>query len=228
VNAFATVGGGTFSTPGGTFDVDETWLHDARTAANGAVHPANLGSQMAAAFAEQYGAIALVVSPQDTDEFCDLARMTGVKGVYRKSRIHILSQRETAVRHAKSMGKKYEDCNFVVCHIGGGISVGAHCHGRVIDGNDVMGGSGPMTPTRAGDLPAVDVIDLLTKAGRDEGTVRGYFRKSGGFMDHEGTSDGREIQKKIDSGDKYAKMLWDTMVYQIAKWVGSMAVALEG
>jgi butyrate kinase len=121
-------------------------------ARNGVQHPAQLGSQLAHEFALKYNKPAFVVNPPDTDELCDLARMTGVKGIYRNVHLHALNLKETAIRHAASMGKKYEECCFIVCHIGGGISVSAHDHGRMIDGNDIVGGEGPMAPTRCGAL----------------------------------------------------------------------------
>ena len=95
-------------------------------AANGVQHPAQLGSQLAHEFASAHGKRAFVVNPPDTDELCDEARMTGIKGVYRHVHLHALNLKETAIRHATSQGKRYEDCNFIVCHIGGGISISAH------------------------------------------------------------------------------------------------------
>ena len=148
VDAFVGRGGGLLPLEGGTYRIDETLLRDARAGANGVQHPAQLGSQIADEFARQTGKPSFVVNPPDTDELCDEARMTGVAGVYRHVHLHALNLKETAIRHARSMGKRYDECNFVVCHIGGGISVSAHRKGRMIDGNDIVGGEGPMTPTR--------------------------------------------------------------------------------
>ena len=112
-------------------------------------HPAQLGSQLAHEFARFSGnKPAFVVNPPDTDELCDDARMTGIRGVYRNVHLHALNLKETAIRHAATLGKHYEDCDFIVCHIGGGISISAHKHGHMIDGYDIVGGEGPMTPTR--------------------------------------------------------------------------------
>lgn len=117
------------------------------------VHPAILGGKLAQSFAEEFGGTALLLNPPDTDEFQDVARVTGLHDVYRTSNVHMLNQKETAIRAAAELGKKYEDCNFVVAHIGGGVSVTAHRKGKAVDSNSIIMGEGPMTPTRAGALP---------------------------------------------------------------------------
>ena len=193
---------------------------------NGVVHPACLGPSIAREFAEQYGAKAYVVNPPDVDELQDLARMTGIKGVYRNVHLHALNLKETAIRHARNMGKKYEECNFVVCHIGGGISVSAHQKGKMIDGFDIVGGEGPMAPTRCGSVAVADVLKYCED--KEIKTVKQLCTKNGGFVNHMGISDALELTKCAADGDKYAGLLWDTMIYQIAKCIGSMAVVLEG
>lgn len=227
VDAFVGRGGGLLPLEGGTYRIDETLLRDARAGANGVQHPAQLGSQIADEFARQTGKPSFVVNPPDTDELCDEARMTGVAGVYRHVHLHALNLKETAIRHARSMGKRYDECNFVVCHIGGGISVSAHRAGRMIDGNDIVGGEGPMTPTRCGSLPAVEVIDYL-QAGHSLDEVRKLCLKNGGFVSLCGTSDAREVQARAAEGDEAAARAWDAMLYQLCKWIGAMACALEG
>ncbi|MCI9213348.1 MAG: butyrate kinase, partial [Ruminococcus sp.] len=133
VDVFVGRGGGLLAMEGGTYEVTELLLDHARNFANGVVHPASLGSQLAHEFAETYGAKAMVVNPPDVDELQDLARMTGIKGVNRIIHLHALNLKETAIRHSKSvLHKKYEQCNYVVCHIGGGISVSAHRQGRMV------------------------------------------------------------------------------------------------
>ena len=122
IDAFVGRGGGLLSLEGGVYSVDETLLNDARRGANGVQHPAQLGSQLAHELAASCGKPAFVVNPPDTDELCDDARMTGIRGVYRNVHLHALNLKETAIRHAKTMGRRYEDCDFIVCHIGGGTS----------------------------------------------------------------------------------------------------------
>lgn len=227
VDAFVGRGGGLLPLRGGTYVVDEALLADARRGANGVQHPAQLGSQIACEFAEQTGKPAFVVNPPDTDELCDLARMTGVAGVYRHVHLHALNLKETAIRHARSLGKRYDECNFVACHIGGGISISAHRRGLMIDGNDIVGGEGPMTPTRCGSLPVAEVLDCL-EAGRTTAEARALCMKNGGFVDLLGTSDAREVQSRAAAGDPKARRAWDAMAYQVCKWIGAMACVLEG
>ena len=219
-------GGGLIAMEGGTYGIDELVLDHATRGANGIQHPAQLGPQIAAEFAKEYNCPAFVVNPPDVDELQDLARLTGIKGVNRSCHLHTLNLKETAIRHADSQGKKYAEQNYVVCHIGGGISVSAHRNGKMIDGFDIVGGEGPMAPTRSG---SVAVADLLRYAkGKDLAEVKGVCTRTGGLVSHLGTSDALEVFNRAEAGDKYAKMVWDTMIYQINKCIGSMAAALHG
>jgi butyrate kinase len=141
--------------------------------------------------------------------------------------LHALNLKETAIRHAASQGKKYEDCNFIVCHIGGGISVSAHRKGKMIDGDDVVGGDGPMTPTRCGSVPVAAIASLF-ESGMTAGEIRQLCMKTGGFVSHFGTSDAREVNRMAAEGNKAATRVWNAMIYQIIKYIGSMAAALGG
>lgn len=226
INACVGRGGGLLSMEGGTYEVDDLVLSHSARGENGVQHPAMLGPHLAKEFADRYGAKAFVVNPPDVDELQDLARFTGIKGVYRVLHLHALNLKETAIRHAKSMGKKYEECNFIVCHIGGGISVSAHRGGRMIDGFDIVGGEGPMAPTRCGSISVADLLKYAEDKPLKE--VKELCTKNGGFVNHLGISDARELTKRADKGDKYAEMLWNTMIYQIAKSIGSMSTVLKG
>lgn len=229
VDVFVGRGGGLVNIEGGVYDINETVLEHARTCANGVIHPATLGPQLADEFARRFGAKAMVVNPPDTDEFQDLARMTGLKGVYRISHLHALNLKETAIRHSKDvLGKRYEDCNLIVCHIGGGISVSAHRKGRMIDGNDIVGGDGPMAPTRCGNVPVYGLLDYMEREHADVKTLRNLATRTGGFINHIGISDAVELTRRADEGDAYAAMLWNTMIYQIEKAIGAMAAVLHG
>lgn len=219
-------GGGLLAMEGGTYKVDELLLDHATRGANGVAHPAQLGPQLANEFAKKYQCPAFVVNPPDVDELQDLARLTGIKGVNRVIHLHALNLKETAIRHAQSQGKKYEEQNYVVCHIGGGISVSAHRNGKMVDGYDIVGGEGPMAPTRSG---SVSVADLLKYAkDKDLKDVKSVCTRSGGLVSHLGTSDALEVSKRAEAGEPYAKMVWDTMIYQICKCIGSMAAVLHG
>ncbi len=227
IDAFVGRGGGLLPLPGGTYEVDDVLLDHATRGANGVQHPAQLGPQIARAFAGRVGKPAFVVNPPDTDELCDEARMTGVRGVYRHVHLHALNLKETAIRHAASAGRAYEECRFVVCHIGGGISVSAHDRGRMVDGTDIVGGEGPMAPTRCGALPVAEVLDYLD-AGHATADVRRMCMKTGGFVDLLGTSDALEVSRRAEAGDEAYRRAWDAMVYQICKEIGAMAAVLGG
>ena len=227
IDAFVGRGGGLLALEGGTYAVNDVMLDHAYRGANGVQHPAQLGSQLANAFATAAGKPAFVVNPPDTDELCDLARMTGIKGVYRNVHLHALNLKETAIRHAHTLGKRYDECNFIVCHIGGGISISAHQHGKMIDGYDIVGGEGMMAPTRCGALPVAEVLNLID-AGRTTAELRRMCMKTGGFVDLLGTSDAREVLSRAAAGDAAARRAWDALLYQLTKAICAMAGALGG
>ncbi len=227
VDAFVGRGGGLLSVEGGTYKVDETILDHARRGANGIQHPAQLGSQLASEFAKEYNKPAFVVNPPDTDEFIIEARMTGIKGVYRDSHLHALNLKETAIRHSQLNNVKYEDKNYIVCHIGGGVSISAHRKGKMIDGNDIVAGDGPMAPTRCGSVPAAQMIRYAYDHPDKKETLA-LTTKTGGFVSHLGTSDALDVFNRAEAGDKKAKLIWDTMTYQIIRYIGSMAAVLHG
>ena len=219
-------GGGLLAMDGWTYEIDALVLEHSIHAANGVVHPACLGPSIAYEFAEKYNAKAYVVNPPDVDELQDLARLTGIKGVYRGVHLHALNLKETAIRHAEKNGKKYEECNYMVCHIGGGISVSAHRAGKMVDGFDIVGGEGPMAPTRCGSVAVADLLKYCMD--KDIKTVKQLCTKSGGFVNHLGISDAIELTERAAKGDRYAEMLWNTMIYQIEKCIGAMATVLHG
>lgn len=220
-------GGGLLAMEGGVYGMNEVMLDHAYRGANGVQHPAQLGPQLAKKFADEIGCPAFVVNPPDVDEMIPIARMTGVKGIYRTMHLHTLNLKETAIQHSKKMGKKYEECNYVVCHIGGGVSVSAHEKGRMIDGNGIVDGEGPMAPTRCGGLSVSAVVDYCF-SGVDKKTAKGLCTKSGGFVSLLGTSDAIEVSTRAANGDKVADLAWNAMIYQIIKYIGAMAAALHG
>ncbi|MFV0466228.1 MAG: butyrate kinase [Lachnospiraceae bacterium] len=227
MDAFAAYSGGLNSMVGGIYPVNETLLEHSRQGLT-VKHPAILGAQLIHAFSEEYGAPAYVVNPPDVDEFEDLARVTGLKGIYRESRIHVLNQKEVAIRYAAELGKKYEDCSFVVCHVGGGLSIAAHRNGLMVDGNDVLNGDGPMAPNRSGEVPAVPLIKMCFSGQFTEKEMIAKIGKTGGLLGHLGTDDVLQIHSRMNDGDAYAKLILDAMAYQLSKYIGSYAVVLEG
>lgn len=226
-DAFSGRGGGLVSCPSGTYTVNDKLYEHARIGYT-VKHPACLGPQLARYFADLYGAKAFVVNPPDVDEFCDSARITGWKGIYRESKVHALNQKEVAIRYAAAHGQKYEDLNLIICHIGGGVSVTAHEKGKMVDSNDIAQGDGPMAPTRSGAIPVKDVDDECFSGKYSPSDMQKRVTKTGGLVDHLGTSDAIEVNRRIAAGDRYAKVVYDAMIYQIGKYVGSMAAVLHG
>ncbi|MCL2200888.1 MAG: butyrate kinase [Oscillospiraceae bacterium] len=228
VDVYSARGGGLASVEGGVYEVTELLVQHASSGISGTDHPAQLGSQIARNFGITYGKPAYIVNPPDTDEFVDVARITGLKGIYRESHLHALNQKETALRFCQEHGLNYEDVNLIICHTGGGISITAHREGRMIDSNDILMGSGPMSPNRAGDMPYLKIIELAYSGKYSQEELSSKLNESGGLMDHFGTSDFEEICALTLKGDSIARTVLDGMVYQNAKYVGAMAVALRG
>ncbi len=226
-DAFVGRGGGLVGLEGGTYIVEETLLGHARIGFT-VKHPATLGSQLADDFSKTYGGKAYVVNPPDVDELQLLARVTGFADVSRESRAHPLNQKEVGIRYAKSIGKRYEDLNLVISHIGGGVSVTAHQKGRMVDTNDVINGDGPMAPTRAGAIPAGAIVKMCFSGKYTEKQMYERLTKSGGLVNHLGTSDAREVVDRMEKGDNYAKLIYDAMIYQIGKNIGAYATVMNG
>ena len=226
VDAIVGRGGGCCSILGGVYRIDDKLIEDTKACRGGLYHSSMLGVQMAKALHDEFGGEMLMMDPPVVDELCDLARVNGVRGVYRTAFSHALNLKETARRHAKSIGKRYEDCNLIVCHIDGGISVTAHKNGRMIDGNDAGGGEGPFTPTRAGTIAVTDVIGALGDKTAQE--IKKLCSQAGGLTSHFGTSNSDVVHAMVESGDARAVRVWQAMIYQVCKAIGSMAAVLEG
>ncbi len=227
VDVYVGRGGGVLSVTGGIYEITDLLADHASRGMNGQ-HPAQLASQICKQFADKYGKRSFIINPPDVDEFEDVSRVTGIKGIYRESHIHALNQKEIALRFCHSRGLKYEEANLIICHLGGGISITAHKKGRMVDSNDIIKGSGPMSPTRAGDMAYMKIVDMAFSGAYTKKQLTDKLNKDGGLMDHFGTADARDVRKLRQSGDKYADIIFRGMVYQNAKYVGAMAVALKG
>lgn len=226
INAFCGRGGGLVSCGGGTYEINEIMYHHAKTMFT-VKHPACLGITMAYELGKKYHVPAFCVNPPDVDEFKVEARITGIPSIYRESRTHALNQKEIAIRYAKKVGKKYKDLNLIICHLGGGISITAHNHGKMIDSNDVVNGDGPMTPTRSGFVPAKGLVKMCFSGKYSEQEILALISKNGGLIAWLGTSDIPKILKMVKDGDAKAKIVVDAMIYQIVKQIGAMYVALK-
>ena len=226
IDAFAGRGGSAHTQTGGITEIDERLYDDTVRGVGGSEHPAKLGVMLAWELACEYGKKAYTLNPTNVDEFCDLARLTGIKGVYRVEHAHVLNQKAVAAHHAKTLGRRYEDCNFIVAHIDGGITVHAHDHGRMVDGNMGADGEGAFTPTRIGSVPVLQLLDYIDAHGTDD--VRLKCTRSGGFVDLVGTSNADTLHARVDQGDRAATLVWRTMIYQVCKMIGAMGAVLSG
>lgn len=226
IDAFSGRGGSLESCVGGTYKINDLMYEDAKSMRI-VKHPSALGIVLSKELGDLYQKPSFCVNPPDVDEFKMEARITGIPEIYRESRIHALNQKEIAIRYAKKVKSKYEDLNLIICHIGGGISIAAHNHGRMIDCNDIVNGDGPMAPTRSGFVPAKAMISMCYSGKYTEKELKSLINKNGGIMAHLGTNDMKEVGKMIASGNKKAKIIYDAMIYQIAKQVGAMFVSLK-
>ncbi len=227
MDAFAAYSGGLESTPGGIFPVNQKMLVDAMSGRI-ADHPAVLGSQIIGEFSTALGKPAYVIDPPDVDEFDDIARISGIKGIYRESHVHVLNQKEVARRMAAELGRKYEECNFIVCHVGGGLSIAAHKQGRMVDANDVVNGDGPMAPNRSGYVPLLPFARMCTSGKYSYEEIKALVAKTGGLKSLAGTDDNIRLKEMRDSGDRWAALVYDAFSYNLAKYIGSYACVLEG
>ena len=226
IDAFVGRGGSACTQPGGLTRVDRRLYDDTVAAVGGSEHPAKLGVMLAWTLAQEFSRPAFTINPTNVDEFCDLARITGIKGVYRVSHSHVLNQKAVAEFHAARLGRRYEDCNFVVAHIDGGITVAAHERGRMVDGNMGADGEGAFSPTRIGSVPVLQLLDYIEE--HSVADVRLKCSRAGGFVDLFGTSNSDTIHALVEKGDRKAALVWNAMVYQICKVIGEMSVVLSG
>jgi len=188
-----------------------------------------LGGMLADYIALQIpNAKAYIADPVVTDELDEVARFAGHPRFKRQSIFHALNQKATARLHAQKVAGKYESMRLIVAHLGGGISVGAHKNGRVIDVNNALDGEGPFSPERSGSLPVGQLIDLCFSGGFSKEQVRRMVVGEGGFVAYLGTNDALEVEKRVGNGDEKARIIQEALFYQVAKLIGEMAVVLEG
>lgn len=225
----AVVGRGGLLKPieGGTYEVCESMLEDLKIGILGE-HASNLGGILAYEIAKEIDGKAFIVDPVVVDELQDIARISGIKEIERVSIFHALNQKAVARRYAKSIGKKYEDLNLIVGHLGGGISIGAHEKGKVIDVPNALDGEGPFSPERSGGLPVGGLIKLCYSGNYTLTEMKKLNKGSGGLVSYLGTNDAREVTRMIEEGDEYAKLIYSAMAYQVAKEIGSAATVLKG
>ncbi len=212
---------------GGAWQINASMLDDLQNATQGE-HASSLAALIAAPLAGKYGIPTAIYDAPGTDEMDDVARISGHPAFKRASRFHALNQKAVARRAAAELGKQYADCRFVVAHLGGGISVGVHRDGRVVDVNDALDGSGPLSPERSGTLPAGQLAKLCFSGTVTLSDVKRMMVGQGGLQAYLGTTDVREACDRAAAGDARASLVLDAMVYQIAKEIGAAATVLEG
>ncbi|MBD1372993.1 butyrate kinase [Hazenella sp. IB182357] len=213
--------------PGGTYQVNPEMVADLKEGKYG-LHASNLGAIIAQEIADQLHIHAYIVDPVVVDELQPLARVSGVPDIERRSIFHALNQKAVARRVAHQNEKKYEEMNLIVAHMGGGITVGAHHLGRVIDVNNGLHGEGPFSPERAGTIPVGDLVALSFSGKYFASEIMRMIVGRGGLMGYLGTSDARVVEQEIENGNEKAKLVYEAMAYQVAKEIGSCATVLYG
>lgn len=225
----AVIGRGGLAKPlqGGVYEVNEQMCHDMYHAKR--QHVCNLGCIIAYEIATHVkDCRAFIADPTVVDEMEDVARISGSPLMPREPVWHALNQRATGRRHARENGRRYEDLNLIICHMGGGISIAAHRHGRAIDANNGLDGEGPFSPERAGSLPAADLIRLCYSGRYTEEELLKRISGQAGLAAHLGTTDVKEIIGRIENGDRKAELLLDAMIYQTAKCICAEGAVLCG
>jgi len=213
--------------PGGTYAVTDDLLHDLKIGKQGQ-HASNLGGILAREIGDSIGVPSFIVDPVVVDELCDVARYSGVPELPRTSVFHALNQKAVAKRYAKENGKAYDSLNLIVVHMGGGVSVGAHLNGRIIDVFNALDGDGAFSPERAGGAPVGALIKMCFSGQYTEKEVYKKFVGNGGFNAYLGTNDMRDVEKMVNEGNAKATEVRDAFIFQVSKDIGSMAAVLKG
>jgi butyrate kinase len=227
INAIVGRGGLLRPIPSGVYEVNDNMLADLRSGKYGE-HASNLGGIIAHAMAQEIpGCRAFITDPVVVDELCDLARIAGHPLFKRVSIFHALNQKAIAKLYAAQQNVPYESLNLIVVHLGGGTSVSAHCKGQVIDVNDALNGDGPFSPERSGALPAMQVAELCFSGKYTLQEVKKMINGKGGTTALLGTNNFLEIEQKMVNDAQY-KLIADAYLYNIAKYIGSMAAVLKG
>jgi len=214
--------------PGGTYEVGDEMLEDLRSCRYGS-HASNLGGPLAKRIADEAGGRpAFIVDPVVVDELIEEVRLSGISEIERRSVFHALNQKAVARRASSELGKPYDEADLIVAHMWGGISVGAHRGGRVIDVNNALDGEGPFAPERAGSLPAGELVRFVFSTGIKLEDLMKKMVGGGGLVAHLGTNDLREVEKRMAGGDEKARLVFEAMAYQVAREICCRAAVLSG
>ena len=213
--------------PGGTYEVNDTLLNDLKVGVQGE-HASNLGGILANEIAKEVGGRAFIVDPVVVDELEPVARISGVPELPRKSKFHALNQKAVAKRFGKESKIGYENLNLIVVHMGGGVSVGAHKNGKVIDVNNALDGDGPFSPERSGAVPVGDLIKMCFSGEYTQEEVYKKIVGKGGYVAYLNTNDARDVLREKEEGNKFAELIYNAFIYQVSKSIGEMATVLKG
>ncbi|MBE0432694.1 butyrate kinase [candidate division WOR-3 bacterium] len=211
----------------GTYEVSEALVRDIETGNYQSEHPSLLGALIAREIADALKIKAYFVDPVSVDEFWPAARFSGLKGIERKALSHALNVRMVAKKAARGLDKPYKDCNFVIVHLGTGITVAAHLKGQQVDSSNANE-DGPFSPQRTGALPTMPLAKLCFSGKYTYESLKKKLNREGGLLSYLGTDDIQAVEKRIAQGDKEAESVYKAMLYQIAKEVGAYAVVLKG
>ena len=224
----AVIGRGGLAKPveGGVYEINQRMIDDTRATLHH--HVCNLGCIISFEIAKEIGCRSFIANPVLVEELCDYARVSGSPLMPRKPIWHALNQKAIARRFAKDQGKRYEEMDIIVCHLGGGISVAVHQHGRAVDVSNALDGEGPFSPERAGTLPAGDLVHLCFSGKYTQAQIEKMIAGQGGLAAHLGTNDMRLIEQWVNEGNEKAKFLVDAMIYHVAKEIASKGAVLCG
>ncbi len=228
MDAFVGRGGIIRPLKSGVYNINDALLDDLKNLPSAQRHASMLGGVIARAFGEAYGKPSFIVDPVTVDERDEVAKITGLPQITRGCIFHCLNQKSVCRYHCRLNGMKYEEHNFVVAHLGGGISVAAHRKGVIVDVTDAMEGEGPFTPERCGALPAKQLADLIYDGGYSREEINKLIAGKGGLMAYFNTNSAIDVEKMIADGNEQAKMVYEAMAYNIAKSIGAMAAVLKG
>lgn len=224
-----TIGRGGLLKPiqGGTYEINQLMLEHLRIGYQGE-HASNLGGLLAKELTPENGCKAYIVDPVVVDELQDVARISGLKEIERISIFHALNQKAIARKYAKSINQSYESLNLIVVHLGGGISVGAHKNGKVIDCANALHGEGPFSPERTGSLPMGSFAEMCYSGKYKYDEIKKMIAGKGGLVSYLGTNSAREANERAASGDEYAHMIYYAMAYQVGKEIGAISTVFKG
>lgn len=225
--AIAARGGLLRPIPSGTYRVNEEMTYDLRSERFGS-HAANLGALIANRLVEETNIPAYIVDPVVVDELAPVARITGHPEMKRISIFHALNQKAVAKRLAKNLNTPYEKLNLIVAHMGGGISIGCHTNGKVVEVNNALNGEGPFSPERMGTVQSERFAELIREKNWTPAEVSKILAGKGGIYAHLGTTDVRDVEKLITEDNQTAKLVFDAMIYQISRAIGAAAVVVQG